>query len=354
MENPFKFGTIVENEYFTDRKAEVEYITHFIDSPNHLVLISPRRFGKSSVVLKALKQSGRDFIMLNVQQIASVSNFASKLLREVYKIHPLERVKKFISAFRIIPTLSTNPITGLIEVSFQPTQNTNVLIEDVMQLLDKINARRKRLVIVLDEFQDIVQLAPGFDKQLRSIMQNQQNINYILLGSQESMMTDIFEKKKSSFYHFGQLMRLKKIPREDFEEYLKTRLQKVIPDEFEKLALDILDYTDCHPYYTQQLASQLWQTCVLEPESDNKFQLSVQYIVDTHSLDYERLWRQFNKTDKWVLQSLASKRELQDGTHRTSTIYSALKKLQKDGYVNYTTQYEVEDPFFNKWIVDND
>ena len=66
MENPFKFGTIVEAEYFTDRINEVAYIRQFVNSANHLILISPRRFGKSSVVTKAVKQSGRKYISVNL------------------------------------------------------------------------------------------------------------------------------------------------------------------------------------------------------------------------------------------------------------------------------------------------
>ena len=89
MENPFKFGSIVENEFFTDRVQEVAYIRQFIESRNHLVLISPRRFGKSSVVLKAVKQAKRQYITLNLQEITSVSDLAAKLLRELYRTHPL-------------------------------------------------------------------------------------------------------------------------------------------------------------------------------------------------------------------------------------------------------------------------
>lgn len=71
MENPFKFGTIVEEEYFTDRVQEVAYIEQFIQSANHLVLISPRRFGKSSVVAKTVKQSGRKNITVNNKPLQS-------------------------------------------------------------------------------------------------------------------------------------------------------------------------------------------------------------------------------------------------------------------------------------------
>ncbi|MCQ2279556.1 MAG: hypothetical protein MJZ49_01980 [Bacteroidales bacterium] len=126
MINPFKFGTIVEGEFFTDRVREVDYIQQFIESENHLVLISPRRFGKSSVVHKALINTSRQSITLNLQNVTSEADLAAKLLREIYKIHPFERVKQFVMRFRIIPSLSTNPVTGMIDLSFQPTENPTI------------------------------------------------------------------------------------------------------------------------------------------------------------------------------------------------------------------------------------
>ena len=229
MENPFKFGTIVENEYFTDRVEEVGYISQFVNSPNHLVLISPRRFGKSSVVAKAIAQTGRKSMTVNLQQATSVADFAAKLLREFFKVHPMERVRHLITHFRFIPTISTNAITGTMDVSFQPGIDSTILLEDVMQLIEQAHSSEERLIVVLDEFQEILDLAPHLDKRLRAIMQNQKHINYILLGSQESMMTDIFEKKKSPFYHFGELMRLSKLPRDDFHRYLsETKHESVI------------------------------------------------------------------------------------------------------------------------------
>lgn len=350
MKNPFKFGTIVEDEFFTDRVEEVAYIKQFIESENHLVLISPRRFGKSSVVKKALRESLRQSITLNLQNVTSEADLAAKLLREIYKIHPFERVRQFVMRFRVIPTLTTNPITGAIDLSFQPTENPNVLLEDVMELMDGISSPDNRLVVVLDEFQEIISLSSNLDKQLRAMMQSQKNINYILLGSQETMMTDIFEKKKSPFYHFGQLMRLKPIPRTDFKNYISTRLQNCIKNEVDTITNQILDFTHCHPYYTQQLAAQIWQICMLQPASDDIFFTAIQQIVEIHDLDYERLWVNFNKTDKSILIKLAKNLPIQGYEHKTSTTYSALKRLQKAGFLIYTTKFEIEDPFFCNWI----
>lgn len=353
MENPFKFGTIVEAEYFTDRTEEVAYICQFVQSANHLVLISPRRFGKSSVVTKAIKQSGRQSITVNLQQVTSVADLSAKLLREFYKIHPLEKVRQLITHFRIIPVVSTNALTGTMDVKFQPGVDGNMLLEDVMTLIEKAHSEENRIIVVLDEFQEILNLDPHLDKKMRSIMQEQKHINYILLGSQESMMTDIFEKKKSPFYHFGQLMRLGKLPRVEFHRYLTERLGSCFSDNSNELADRILDYTGCHPYYTQQLAANVWQIRMLQPDNDDVFEAAINQIVTTHGLDYERLWMNFNRTNKWILHRLAANEALQSGEYRTSTIYSALKRLQKDGSVIYSDRYELEDPFFKEWLLKN-
>ena len=351
MENPFKFGTIVDAEYFTDRVKEVAYIKAFLNSSNHLILISPRRFGKSSVVAKAVRESGRQHITLNLQSVTSIPDLSAKLLREFFKVHPFERVRHLITHFRIIPTISTNPVTGAMDVSFQPGAPEAEVLEDVLMLFENAHSERDRLVVVLDEFQEIMEIAPKLDRRLRSVMQQQKHINYVLLGSQESMMTDIFEEKKSPFYHFGELMRLGKLPREDFHRYLEERLQPVFAEKSESLADRILDYTSCHPYYSQQLASNVWQVGVLQPDTDDVLQAAIDHVVLSHSLDYERLWMGFKRTNRWIMQRLASGKPLQSGEYRTSTVYSALKRLQKDGYVIYSDRYELEDPFYRQWIL---
>ena len=125
----------------------------------------------------------------------------------------------------------------------------------------------------------------------------------------------------------------------------------MIPDCCDYLAKRILDYTSCHPYYSQQLASNVWQVGVLKPDAEDPFKAAIDHIVTTHGLDYERLWMNFNRTNKWIMQRLSYGLPLQTGENRTSTIYSALKRLQKDGYVIYTDRYEMEDPFFREWIM---
>ena len=353
MNNPFKFGSIVDGDFFTDRREELLQIERMLNSDNHIILISPRRFGKSSLVQCAISKVSRPSIVLNLQSVVSETDFASRLLKQLFKLYPWEKVKHYMSHFRIVPTITTTPMTDQMEVSFMPSvSDASVVVEDVMQLLDTVSKPEKKLIVVLDEFQEVISIRKGFDRQLRSIMQTQKNINYVILGSQESMMEEIFEKKKSPFYHFGQLMRLNKIPKDDFYKYIIERLPKT--DDSGRIAEEILQFTLCHPYYTQQLASQVWNLMYYENTIDNVVTKSIEVLVRMHDLDFERLWMNFNKTDRRIMQELCLHPNQSLMTNRglaSSTIFSSIKRLMKQGYVIKTTSYEVEDPFFRLWIV---
>ena len=346
--NPFKFGTIVEGDFFTDRVEETAVLLQKLDSENHIVLISPRRFGKSSLVQKVLSQVDRPQIRIDLQYVMSVDDLAAQLLKAIFKIYPMEKVRHAMTHFRIAPTLSMNAVTGAMEVSFQPTANSSVLLEDAMAVLEKVTTAENRFIVVLDEFQEVVKIQKGLDRQLRSLMQRQHNLNYILLGSQESMMEAIFEKKTSPFYHFGQMIRMGKIPYGDFHKYITDRI------DAEGVADEILQFTACHPYYTQQLASQVWEMTRWKDTRDDIVEKAVVALVEMHDLDYERLWQNMNRTDRYTLKLLAlSQMPMQNRSKASSTSYSSLLRLMKAGYVVRAPQYEIEDPFFRRWILKN-
>lgn len=353
MDNPFKSGTLVEEPYFTDRIEELARIGQFLKSENHLVLISPRRFGKSSLVSKAVRQSGRPYVWVNMQQVLSREDFAAKLLKSIFKQFKIEKVKHFLRHFRVLPSVSLNPVTDEISVSFQPLVDSTAVFEDSMALLGEVSSTEHKLIVVFDEFQDVLEIDKHIDKELRAIMQEQKSINYVLLGSQESMMTDIFERPKSPFYHFGRLMRLGKIPQEDFTKYLQDRLSSVT-EHASTISQQILDFTDNHPYYTQQLASTVWDLIVLGKGDDHILSKAVNDIVQTHDLDYERLWLTFNKTDQLMITIICQGHNpIKTRLLPTSTMTSSLKRLVKKGYVinKEKDEYVMEDPFFKEWLI---
>lgn len=96
MDNPFKFGTLVDEPYSPTGWKSLARIGQFLKSENHLVLISPRRYGKSSLVRKAVRESGRPYVWVNMQQVLSREDFAAKLLKSIFKQYKMERVKHFL------------------------------------------------------------------------------------------------------------------------------------------------------------------------------------------------------------------------------------------------------------------
>ena len=349
MENPFKFGTVVNGAYFTDRKQERVFLRQILDSPNHAILISPRRFGKSSLVAETLSKEKREVITLNIQSVTNPVKLAEALYRQFFKRHPISKAKHYLSHLRVIPTFSVNPITGYPEVSFLPNVNTQVVLEDAFELLEKAG-EKNRLIVVLDEFQEILLLEKGLDKILRSIMQEQKNINYVLMGSQEDMMKQIFLRKKSPFYHFGTLIHLDRIPKDDFKQYLDSRL----PDKClnEDVSNQILSFTLCHPYYTQQLAFQVWFEYYQGIKAQDVVSISIQHIVQAHDFDYSRLWESMNKTNRAVLLKLASgsTMPMENSEIPPSTVFSALKRLVSSGILIKNGKYVFDDPFFKLWV----
>lgn len=360
MNNPFKFGSVVDDPFFTDRTEELAKIKDILNSGNHLIMISPRRFGKTSLIKKVVKTSNRDLLFLDLQLINSIEDFAAQYLRRIYRIFPSERIKQFIRNFRIIPTLSVNPVSNEMEISFQTTGADLPILEDALNLLEQLSDPTRRTIVVFDEFQDVMRLGKGIDRKLRSIIQLHQNINYIMLGSQESMMREIFEKKKSPFYHFGLLFPLPKINKVHFSAFVNAGLSTVCNNP-DLITTQILNFTDGHPYYTQQLAYTTWNILTHTQDRLKSFEQAITETVQMHDFDYERLWATINNTDKKTLTNLAQRsRNLSGGTLSkaanigpTSTVFSSLKRLMQNGNVIKTENgYEVDDPFFRKWIID--
>ncbi len=355
--NPFKFGSIVDEPYFTNRMEELKRVRSILESQVHLILMSPRRYGKSSLIRKILKEMNRPSIMLDMQVVTSEVDFAEQLMKKICKLNPLQKIKKSIKSFRFIPTVSINPVSDELNVSFDASKATDLILEDVLNLSDGIFIK-KRPIVVFDEFQEVRKISAHFETRLRSILQHHTNTNYVFLGSQESLIRDIFEQKNNPFYHFGYLFKLSKIPVSEFKLFLEDRF-KPISENFNEIAENILKFTDGHPHYTQRLAFQVWENLIGSSEPKDPVLTAVEHIIEFHDVDYERWWNSLNRTDMKVLIGLTFSDDMpmskeffqQFNVGSSSTVFSSLKRLLKNGYVVKTkNNYEIDDPFFKHWI----
>lgn len=357
--NPFKFGTIVDTPYFTDRTDEIKYVKSVLNSDNHLIIISPRRFGKTSLISKAVKYLNRPSIFLDLQLVTNENDLASQLLKRVFRVYPFEKIKDFVKNFRVIPGITLNPINNEVDITFSADSSSTVYIEDVFNLIEKAALKRNKPIVILDEFQEIKNIGNELDRKLRSIIQFHQKINYVFLGSQESLIRDIFEKKKSAFYHFGSLFTLNKIHYDHFLAYLAKGFVSIYDNEIE-ISEEILKITKSHPYYTQQLAFVCWDLVYNSKNIKNPVDQAVNEIIRHHDIDYERIWYTINRTDMKILigMSFSDLSPLSMEFSRTyftsasSTVFSGLKRLAQSGLIIKTELgYEIDDPFFKRWII---
>ena len=357
-ENPFKFGTVVDGVHFTDREDELDIIGSHLKSENHLIIISPRRFGKTSLIKKILNETDRHNLYLDLQVIVSEEDFASQLLKRIYRIFPMQKIKGFIKSFRLIPSVIMNPVTGEVEISFTPGSKDLAPLEDVLNLIEKLGKTDEKIIVVLDEFQDIFRINPGLDRMLRSVMQNHKNINYVLMGSNESMIREIFEKKNSPFYRFGTMFTLGKIAHEKFRLFLEYRFTGFVK-EAGIISEAILAITGSHPFYTQQLAFMVWELLNRQGYFPGIAEAAADEIFTSHDNDFELLWNTLNRTDMMVLTGMSAGdiSPLTDefsklyGSGAVSTVFSALQKLVKKGMIiKEGSSYYIDDPFFRRWI----
>jgi AAA+ ATPase superfamily predicted ATPase len=360
--NPFRFGQVVTGEYFTDRHREIAQISADLRSGQHLVLISPRRYGKSSLLRKVLETLELKSFWIDMEMISDEMDLANQLVRKTLSLSRWEQIRHFLKHLRIQPSLEVNPQTNSVTVAFGagPGASATILADSLDFPETVARSMKQKLVIVFDEFQDIRRISSMLERKMRGAFQHHQQVTYVFVGSQESMIRDIFENRKNPFYKFGRQMVLDRIPMTDLRAFLIERFRRVGIDAG-PLVDAILALTDGHPYYTQQLCHEVVLMKQEDPTQRLDLSDAVDRITTQHHADYGRWWGGLTQTERKVILGLASggasptSQEFvrKYGLQSVSTSGSAVSKLLRSGVLlkkNGST-YSIEDPFWAAWIV---
>ena len=257
-----------------------------------------------------------------------------------------------------------NPATSEMNVSFSPgVADKTAIIAESLELPEIIAKKQnKRVVVVFDEFQEIRRISPDLEKKMRGVFQTHQNVSYIFIGSQESMIRDIFQEKKNPFYKFGRQKVLGGIPENEMEAFVLKRFASAGMDAA-GIVKDILAFTGCHPYYTQQLCHEIYIAREKRPLRRGLIKEAVGNIVTQHNADYKRWWNGLDNTERKIVIGLAaggssvtSQQFIQKyGIKTASTSGSAVGRLIDKGIIVRTDKngYGIEDPFWKEWIILN-
>ena len=338
MENkPFIFGVATSGDNFTDRvKETARLLSNFTHGVN-TVLISPRRWGKTSLVKNVCKLAQSEKLKIVYMDIFSCRTdeefydaFATAVLKQTSSKFDelIENAKLFLSRISPKITIGAEPMTDFsMSLDLNPKKNDT---DEILQLPEKIAQKKGfNIVICIDEFQQIAEFKDSktFQKRLRSVWQLQQSVSYCLFGSKKHLMNELFEKKSFPFYKFGDLIYLPKIATADWIAYICERFESTGKYISRELAERICLTVDNHSSYVQQLAWLLWiQT--QDKATGQNFTEAYQDLIDQNIPLFQK------QTENLSAYQMNFLRALVDGVHSEFTTQQVLQKYQLGSSAN--------------------
>ena len=338
MENkPFIFGVATSDGNFTDREKETDRLLSNFRHGVNTILISPRRWGKTSLVQKVCRLAKSEKLKIVYLDIFSCRSegdfydaFASAVLKQTSsKLDEwLENARLFLS--RISPKISLGPDPATdfsISLEMNPKSDD---IDEILQLPEKIAQKKGYdIVICIDEFQQIAEFKDSktFQKRLRSFWQLQKSVSYCIFGSKKHLMNELFEKKSLPFYKFGDVIYLQKIGTRDWIDYICSRFEVTGKCISEELAEKICKKVDNHSSYVQQLAWLVW-VHTDKIATEQAFEEACQDIIDQNTPLFEK------QTESLTTYQMNFLRALIDGVHKEFTTQEVLQKYKLGSSAN--------------------
>ena len=299
MSKPFNYGKLAEQDYFTNRTKEMHWLEMQINAGINCILVSPRRWGKSSLIQhtsKKIKQKNKKivFCFVDLYNVRSENEFlelfSSTIIKAVSNSFE-DAVRNVKNIFKqLIPSISVSPDANAeIELSFN-WKNLQKNISEVLDLPEKLAIEKNiQIVVCVDEFQNISFMEDGiaFQKKLRAHWQKHQKANYILYGSRRHLMMDFFTKNTMPFYRFGEILFLEKIAETHWIPYIIERFAATNKKISEKIAIKIAQQMENHPYYVQQLAQVVWQQTTKTATEENFYE-AIEDLLDQYTILYQK------------------------------------------------------------------
>jgi uncharacterized protein len=372
-ENPFRFGSLALDSAFADREEERRELVSDIRNGQDVVIFAPRRFGKSSLAWSAIQALAADGVLVaqvDLMTTPTKERLASALAKTIFEqiASPLERVKeRALAPFRSLlvqPTVTLDPQDGSFSFSFafgRSAADIDATLERLLQLPAELGAARsRRTALVMDEFQEVVEIDPRLPNLLRAIFQQQPEVAHLYLGSRRHVMERIFNDRNQPFWRSAKLVELGLIDPVPFEAFLVERFQATNRDLGKKVAAALLARTGGHPYATQELAYALWEQTPEGGEATaDRLEDAFAAVLRSEHAHFSLLWEEVSLVQRLVLQALAkepgrpfqaeyrSRHALPPATN----VQKALAALEKREVVaGENGAYRIVEPFLAEWL----
>ncbi len=340
--NPFKFGDPVEGEYYLPRPELAMTVSQFLDNRIHVILIGPRRFGKTSFVLNLLKEQERGIasLFIDVFNITSHRDFLQQMLRAL-------RNKKTWG----MPSLSLSS-----EVSSD--KDVKETIQDVLVALERLG---QRVIVAIDEFQKIAEIEDQgwLEATLRTHMQQLKNVAFLYTGSRKSIIHDMINNSNRPFYRSCQPIEFPSLGPE-FTEWVVKRFAK-IDTKCDRAAIDYLrGLLQDTPNYIQMVCFHIVAEGI-QNVTRTEVDAVLQTIVRQNAYAYQTLLNSLavgqqralrlaaNESEQVFAKNLLTQYEIKTGAALAGAIASLKgKQILDEGTAKGRVIFD--DPLFAIWL----
>lgn len=371
MESPFQFGTLATKENFIDRNEDRAMLKQLLTSHINVMLISPRRWGKSSLVKRSMEELASERKDIRVCFIDAFSigseaefyrTFASKVIEcASTKFEKwAEDAKNLLNG--VIPQLVIkDQVTDFMafDIKFKPEEKDKLSILQLPETLAK--QKGIRIIVCIDEFQQLSNLAEYKDMEgkMRSVWQQQELTTYCMYGSKRHMMMDIFNNSNNPFYRFGQVVFLDKITKDNWMPFIIEGFRKTNKHISEDYASKICDIVECHSWYLQQLSFFIWTKTEKEVTADD-FNYGVKQLLNINTPMFQSDINKFTPAQLELLRAIAagetkfSSAEVNSKYNlgNPNTLAKNKRSLQEQDIIEKTKNntFHFVDPIFKLWI----
>lgn len=370
MEAPFIFGRIATGDNFTDREQETVHLVNNFESLINTIIISPRRWGKSSLVNKAAtiameKDENLKICTVDLFNVKTEEQFYTVFARSIIQgtaskwEEAVQNAKRFFS--QLIPKISIGADPGnevSIDFDWEEIRNNP---DEILDLPERIaQTKGIKVVVCIDEFQNIAEFDDPlfFQRKLRAHWQKHQKASYCLYGSKRHMMLEVFADSSMPFYKFGDLFFLNKIDTEHLITFIKERFASTGKEITDDACRKIISLTDNHPYYTQQLSQLSWLRTISLCD-ENTVVKAHATLVEQLSLLFTNIMETFTFQQTCYLHAVISGEKAISNMETlykyhissATSAYRSLKTfIKKDILDSNGSTISFQDPIFEYWL----
>lgn len=372
--NPFSFGGLALDEAFADRQQEVQELEFDAMNGQDVVIIAPRRFGKSSLVWRTMRELATAGVLVayvNLMTTPTKERLADRLAAAIYEDvasrtqRAAEAVLRPFRGLRVSPSITVDPEAGTYSFSFgvgHAPADIDATLERLFQLPGELAAEEgRRVALVLDEFQEIEGIDPSLPRLMRTIFEQQPEVARIYLGSRRHMMERIFNDENEPFWRSAKRVELGPIGVRDWVPFITDRFQRTRKRAGREIAERLVEMTAGHPYATQELSYFLWEETPFDSAADaDHLDRAVAAVLRSENSHFQLRWEEASTAQKLLLAALAAEPgrpmtgdyRRRHGLPTAATVQTALRALEQRELIAQGPDraHRISEPFLAEWI----